>query len=48
MTDELNLKYPIVLVHGIIAHDRPSLIKYWGGIPETLREAGAKVFFRRH
>jgi len=45
MTDELNLKYPIVLVHGIIAHDRPSLIKYWGGIPETLREAGAKVFF---
>ena len=31
-------KYPIVLVHGIIAHDRPGVIKYWGRIPETLQE----------
>jgi triacylglycerol lipase len=38
-------KYPIVLVHGIIAHDRPGLIKFWGKIPEKLREAGAMVFF---
>jgi len=37
-------KYPIVLVHGIIAHDRPSIFKYWGKIPETLRENGARVF----
>jgi triacylglycerol lipase len=38
-------KYPIVLVHGIIAHDRPSVMKYWGKIPETLRKTGVGVFF---
>jgi len=43
--DESPLKYPIVLVHGIIAHDRPSINKYWGRIPETIRETGAKVYF---
>jgi len=37
-------QYPIVLVHGLIAHDRPGIIKFWGKIPETLRENGAKVF----
>jgi triacylglycerol lipase len=45
MTSSPPLKYPIVLVHGIIAHDRPGVIKYWGRIPETLQETGAKVFF---
>ena len=45
MTVNPSPKYPIVLVHGIIAHDRPGTIKYWGRIPETLRETGAKVFF---
>jgi triacylglycerol lipase len=45
MTEKLLPKYPIVLVHGIIAHDRPSLSKYWGRIPDTLRETGARVFF---
>jgi triacylglycerol lipase len=45
MTSILPPKYPIVLVHGIIAHDRPSVIKYWGRIPEKLRKTGARVFF---
>ena len=45
MTKNMPPKYPIVLVHGIIAHDRPSIIKYWGRVPETLQEIGAKVFF---
>ncbi len=45
MAGELQLKYPIVLVHGIIAHDRPSFNKFWGRIPQTLRETGTKVFF---
>jgi triacylglycerol lipase len=46
MTDELPPpKYPIILVHGIIAHDRPCLSKYWGKIPEVLRESGARVFW---
>jgi len=45
MTGSLPPKYPVILVHGIIAHDRPGVIKYWGRIPETLRETGVKVFF---
>ena len=45
MTGGSPVKYPIVLVHGIIAHDRPGVIKYWGRIPETLQKTGAKVFF---
>ncbi len=45
MANELALKYPIILVHGIIAHDRHGFNKYWGRIPETLRETGTKVFF---
>jgi triacylglycerol lipase len=44
MKGQLPPQYPIVLVHGVIAHDRPSLIKFWGKIPEALRETGAKVF----
>jgi triacylglycerol lipase len=26
-------------------HDRPSFYKYWGRIPEAIRETGAKVYF---
>jgi len=44
MAEEALLKYPIVLVHGIIAHDRPGLIKFWGAIPDKLRETGALVY----
>jgi triacylglycerol lipase len=39
------LKYPVVLVHGIIAHDRKGLIHFWGRIPEELEAHGLKVFF---
>jgi len=45
MTKNMPLKYPIILVHGIIMHDRSSFNKYWGRIPETIRETGAKVYF---
>ncbi|WP_461256971.1 esterase/lipase family protein, partial [Treponema sp. R80B11-R83G3] len=45
MIKNMPVKYPIVLVHGIIAHDRPSVNRYWGKIPETIRETGAKVYF---
>ncbi|MCL2800417.1 MAG: hypothetical protein FWD28_01480 [Treponema sp.] len=44
-TENINLKYPIVLVHGIVAHDRKSLINFWGNIPEALSDSGVKVFF---
>jgi len=44
MSENIPLKYPVVLVHGLIAHDRPGIIKFWGKIPETLRKNGARVF----
>jgi triacylglycerol lipase len=37
-------KYPIVLVHGIVAHDRGGIINFWGRIPDQLQENGVKVF----
>ena len=40
-----SLKYPVVLVHGIVAHDRGGIINFWGRIPEKLRENNVKVFF---
>ncbi|MCL2185604.1 MAG: hypothetical protein FWB86_07120 [Treponema sp.] len=41
---DTSLKYPVVLVHGIIAHDRESPINFWGRIPEILTNIGIKVF----
>jgi len=40
----LSLKYPVVLVHGIFAHDRGGIIDFWGRIPKILREKNIKVF----
>jgi len=45
MSDNISLQYPVVLVHGIIAHDRASNIKFWGRIPEVLMSRGIQVFF---
>jgi triacylglycerol lipase len=45
MGASIRLKYPIVFVHGIIAHDRTSSLRFWGRIPDTLRQKGAEVFF---
>jgi triacylglycerol lipase len=45
MSEKISLQYPVVLVHGIIAHDRASIIKFWGRIPEALMSRGIKVFF---
>ena len=39
------LKYPVVLVHGVVAHDRKVGTKFWGRIPDTLRKSGIQVFF---
>jgi triacylglycerol lipase len=44
MLENIPLKYPVVLAHGIIAHDRKSNIKFWGRIPEVLMSRGIKVF----
>jgi triacylglycerol lipase len=39
------LQYPVVLVHGIAAHDRKGVIDFWGRIPKVLKEYGIDVFF---
>ena len=39
------LRYPVILVHGIIAHDRESIFDFWGRIPEKLTENGVIVYF---
>ena len=45
MADTAFLQYPVILAHGIVAHDRESGILFWGRIPATLREKGIPVFF---
>ena len=42
--DEISPRYPLVLVHGIVAHDRTGRIKFWGRIPEILSARGIRVF----
>ena len=39
------LRYPVILVHGIIVHDRWAPIDFWGRIPDILRREGVKVYF---
>nr|AGS52337.1 hydrolase of alpha/beta superfamily, possible membrane associated lipase [uncultured bacterium contig00063] len=43
--DAATLKYPVVLVHGIVAHDRGRIIDFWGRIPGRLEENGVTVYF---
>jgi len=45
MDKNISLKYPIIFVHGIIAHDRFKYFSFWGKIPKILEESGIKVFF---
>ncbi|MBN2770027.1 MAG: triacylglycerol lipase [Spirochaetes bacterium] len=42
------LKYPILLVHGIALPDDMKLVPYWGNIPDHLRNRGATVFLSNH
>jgi len=44
MLENIPLKFPVVLVHGVLAHDRAGSVKFWGRIPELLSERGIKVF----
>jgi len=39
------LKYPVVFVHGIIAHDRTKHFNFWGRIPDKLKEKGIMVYY---
>jgi len=42
---EINLKYPIVMVHGIARNDQGKRIRPWGGIPYILRDNGLEVHY---
>ncbi len=42
--DYCKTRYPILLVHGISASGRTPGVKYWGGIPQALRDEGAVVY----
>ena len=42
---ECTTKYPVVLVHGAGFTDMNFGINYWGRIPKTLEEKGAKIFY---
>jgi triacylglycerol lipase len=43
--DNLSLKYPVILVHGIAMRDRETDSPPWGRIPRVLRENGVEVYF---
>jgi len=38
-------KYPIILIHGIAATDKNSLIDFWGRIPKVFEESGVEYYF---
>ena len=42
---ECATKYPIVLVHGAGFRDSNVGINYWGRIPQTLKDKGAKLYY---
>ena len=44
MSNKINLKYPILMVHGLGFRDRKYL-NYWGRIPGKLKAAGCNVFY---
>jgi len=43
--DNLSLKYPVILVHGIAMRDRETDSPPWGRIPRVLKENGVEVYF---
>ena len=44
MKQKCKTKYPVILVHGIALRDY-KYIKYWGKVPDALKDEGALVFF---
>ncbi len=44
MGSDCDLRYPLLMVHGMGFRDRKHLC-YWGRVPKTLESLGARVFF---
>ncbi|MDR3248334.1 MAG: hypothetical protein LBT39_06065 [Treponema sp.] len=40
----IQLQYPLVLVHGIAAHDRAGYDAFWGAIPQMVQDQGIPVY----
>jgi triacylglycerol lipase len=36
-------QYPVILVHGLSLRDRALLVRYWGNVPDVLKQNGAVV-----
>jgi triacylglycerol lipase len=46
MDDKINLKYPVLLIHGAGFRDKIfGFINYWGRIPKYLEKHGIKIFY---
>jgi triacylglycerol lipase len=39
------LRYPVILVHGMVAYDKKGNADDWGRIPDVLREQGVDLYF---
>jgi triacylglycerol lipase len=42
--EQIELKYPVVLVHGVALYDKMNFLEIWGRIPQTLTDRGIQVF----
>ena len=42
---DIELKYPIVMVHGIGRNDRGEHVKSWNNIPDVMRHNGLEVYY---
>jgi triacylglycerol lipase len=40
----IQLQYPLILVHGVVAHDRAGYDAFWGAIPAMAQEQGIPVY----
>jgi len=44
VVEQIVLKYPVVLVHGVALYDKMNYLEIWGRIPKTLTDRGIQVF----
>ncbi|GHV52109.1 hypothetical protein AGMMS49579_08860 [Spirochaetia bacterium] len=43
--ENFQLKYPVILVHGLVGHNKEEDADNWGRIPEVLRRQGVDLYF---
>jgi triacylglycerol lipase len=45
MHNKMNLKYPVVMVHGVGFHDKVLVFNYWGRIASSIENMGIDVYY---